>query len=504
MWAEDDLEEVGGRWGANERSTSVRARPQESAVSEKARQQLGSRGAGNGEKGTHQAERSPRDNGGRAARRDGSRYDYRVDDDHKYGGGRRGQGSPGSDRRGSRGDMPRDWIPDRFNRSEQGGRPREDGLEAREAWGGGRGHDGPVRGGGRGRGRRDDSGTDDLPVLYSIHRASVQSVRPFGLFVKLEGYRRNGLVHVTQVSDHEVTRKDDAEDAKVDALRGVATEGDHVWVKVISLKEGEGGGGPKVGCSLKLVSQADGRDLDANNLILDKHERKPAWQQPQKLELGAVLAVTCTRCGGRGHLKTDCYAALDTHYDLLPEEDEAALPTARPGVGAAAAASRGQGSGANDVPLGRGRGITQPAWMTQSRPEGGPVIGQPVREDRGAAAVLPAHIGTVEEALAVIEKLKKEKKERKAERKERQKAKEKRRRKRRKGGSSNESESESESESERRRRKRRRKERRERKRKQQEGSESASDSGSGESCGKNERGQKHEGRGRSRKKSMDG
>lgn len=51
---------------------------------------------------------------------------------------------------------------------------------------------------------------------------------------------------------------------------------------MISLKEGEGGGGPKVGCSLKLVSQADGRDLDANNLILDKHERKPAWQQPQK------------------------------------------------------------------------------------------------------------------------------------------------------------------------------------------------------------------------------
>lgn len=29
-----------------------------------------------------------------------------------------------------------------------------------------------------------------------------------------------------------MTRKDDAEDAKVEALRGVAVEGDQVWVKV--------------------------------------------------------------------------------------------------------------------------------------------------------------------------------------------------------------------------------------------------------------------------------
>jgi hypothetical protein len=51
---------------------------------------------------------------------------------------------------------------------------------------------------------------------------------------------------------------------------------------VISIKEGEGGGPPKMACSLKLVSQADGRDLDPNNLILDKYERKPAGQEPKK------------------------------------------------------------------------------------------------------------------------------------------------------------------------------------------------------------------------------
>lgn len=35
--------------------------------------------------------------------------------------------------------------------------------------------------------------------MGSIHYAAVQSVRPFGVFVKLDGYRKFGLVHVSQV-----------------------------------------------------------------------------------------------------------------------------------------------------------------------------------------------------------------------------------------------------------------------------------------------------------------
>lgn len=37
--------------------------------------------------------------------------------------------------------------------------------------------------------------------------------------------------------------------------------GDPVWVKVVEVEEG-GERGPKVGCSMKLVSQSDGEDLD--------------------------------------------------------------------------------------------------------------------------------------------------------------------------------------------------------------------------------------------------
>ena len=32
-----------------------------------------------------------------------------------------------------------------------------------------------------------------------MHAATVQQLRPFGAFVKLEGYRKYGLVHVSQV-----------------------------------------------------------------------------------------------------------------------------------------------------------------------------------------------------------------------------------------------------------------------------------------------------------------
>lgn len=34
------------------------------------------------------------------------------------------------------------------------------------------------------------------------HAAAVQQVRPFGVFVKLDGYRKYGLVHFSQVGSH--------------------------------------------------------------------------------------------------------------------------------------------------------------------------------------------------------------------------------------------------------------------------------------------------------------
>ena len=39
------------------------------------------------------------------------------------------------------------------------------------------------------------------PPLHSVQKGRVVSVRPFGLFVRMEGFARDGLVHMSQVSD---------------------------------------------------------------------------------------------------------------------------------------------------------------------------------------------------------------------------------------------------------------------------------------------------------------
>lgn len=190
MWAEDDFEDSGGRWGAIQGGLSredTSARGGRHKVSD---QEEGQRSQGNWDRGRGD-DRSPRDRYRDRDREEARRYSNRADDGRRNETDRRPWGTQETDRRGARGEPRRDWIPDRFNRSDDGGRPREDTPPGRDAGGRGRGY---VRGGGRGRGRQDDSGTDELPPLYSIHRATVQSVRPFGMFVKLEGYRKNGLV----------------------------------------------------------------------------------------------------------------------------------------------------------------------------------------------------------------------------------------------------------------------------------------------------------------------
>ena len=41
---------------------------------------------------------------------------------------------------------------------------------------------------------------EGAPELNSVHRAEVASIKPFGVFVRMQGYRTNGLVHVSQVA----------------------------------------------------------------------------------------------------------------------------------------------------------------------------------------------------------------------------------------------------------------------------------------------------------------
>ena len=62
--------------------------------------------------------------------------------------------------------------------------------------------------------------------------------------------------------------KEDSDEAKIAALGQVLAVGEAVWVKVTEIKDADPGSdrGPKIGCSIKLVSQRDGQDLDPHGL----------------------------------------------------------------------------------------------------------------------------------------------------------------------------------------------------------------------------------------------
>jgi hypothetical protein len=73
-------------------------------------------------------------------------------------------------------------------------------------------------GGGNGGGGGARGGTTEPPPLMSVQKGRVVSVRPFGLFVRMEGFARDGLVHMSQVSDDLTFQREDSDDAKVMAM----------------------------------------------------------------------------------------------------------------------------------------------------------------------------------------------------------------------------------------------------------------------------------------------
>ena len=91
-------------------------------------------------------------------------------------------------------------------------------------------------GGGGGGGGRSREGP--MPALYSIHRGSVARLAKFGAFVSMEGFQRDGLVHLSGLSQRRVENVEDAVDV-----------GQSVWVKVHTVDEAAG----RIGLSMKVV-----------------------------------------------------------------------------------------------------------------------------------------------------------------------------------------------------------------------------------------------------------
>ncbi|CAM9722392.1 unnamed protein product [Pylaiella littoralis] len=267
-------------------------------------------------------------------------------------------------------DLKERSSPPRFTRSSQplppeptmtdGGIAGRGGGRGWERNGGGRYGSGGGRGGGRGGDRGNGRRTEPLPAVFSVHKGEVVKTETFGAFVKLDGYRKHGLVHCSQMASY-----------RVEDVTDICKAGDTVFVKVIEVTEGAEPREQRIALSMKMVNQADGTDLDPSNAEAetDLQRRKPTGgsdRAPVKLE--AVFNTTCTKCGVQGHLSIDCFSRGGKKYDLVDEEDPRDAPVITNGGGG----GRGDGGGGmrgvyREPPrgaVGRGVGATMPAWMT--------------------------------------------------------------------------------------------------------------------------------------------
>ncbi|XP_053718786.1 nucleolar protein of 40 kDa [Synchiropus splendidus] len=158
---------------------------------------------------------------------------------------------------------------------------------------------------------QEPAGLDGLPPIYSIAKGEVVSVQTYGAFVRLPGYKKEGLVHVSEMS---ATRVESASD--------IVDVGEKVWIKVIGREiQGEK---VKLSFSMKSVNQGTGRDLDPNNVMAEQDARRRRLFKDHtgnRITLEAVLNTTCAKCGCKGHFTKDCFSAPGTQYALVPEED---------------------------------------------------------------------------------------------------------------------------------------------------------------------------------------
>ncbi|XP_071356347.1 zinc finger CCHC domain-containing protein 17 [Trachinotus anak] len=156
------------------------------------------------------------------------------------------------------------------------------------------------------------AGLDGLPPLYSISKGEVVSVQTYGAFVRLPGYKKEGLVHVSEMSA-----------SRVESASEIVDVGEQVWIKVIGREIR--GDKVKLSFSMKAVNQGTGQDLDPNNVMAEQDARRRKQFRDHtgnRITLEAVLNTTCSKCGCKGHFTKDCFSAPGLQYALLPEEDD--------------------------------------------------------------------------------------------------------------------------------------------------------------------------------------
>uniref|UniRef100_A0A2K5CV75 Zinc finger CCHC domain-containing protein 17 n=1 Tax=Aotus nancymaae TaxID=37293 RepID=A0A2K5CV75_AOTNA len=109
-------------------------------------------------------------------------------------------------------------------------------------------------------------------LIKGTEKNKVAMVTDYGAFIKIPGCRKQGLVHRTHMSS-----------CRVDKPSEIVDVGDKVWVKLIGreMKNDR----IKVSLSMKVVNQGTGKDLDPNNVIIERRRKR-------NIETGSRLILT--------------------------------------------------------------------------------------------------------------------------------------------------------------------------------------------------------------------
>ncbi|OEH75090.1 s1 RNA binding domain-containing protein [Cyclospora cayetanensis] len=141
-----------------------------------------------------------------------------------------------------------------------------------------------------------------IPELHSIHHGTVKKIQPFGAFVALDGFDRDGLLHISAISKN-----------MIDKVEDVLSVGDKVWVKVTKVDEGG-----RYSLDMRDISQSDGTDKDPNNLQKTKTHRPTSLRQ-EAIVLQAVVNAT------KGHMTHECFNKAGKKYEMIEEEEGSAM-----------------------------------------------------------------------------------------------------------------------------------------------------------------------------------
>ena len=97
------------------------------------------------------------------------------------------------------------------------------------------------------------------PAVNAIFHGTVRSIQQYGCFVRLPGYRRDGLVHISDLLPKGSPRVERVED--------VVSANQMVWVKVIHVfSDPNNPHQMKLKLSMGAVDQESGVDLDPEHL----------------------------------------------------------------------------------------------------------------------------------------------------------------------------------------------------------------------------------------------